>query len=391
MQVKKTWEILRQWVWRILQLAIVLAIASGVAYWNFAAISVIEHKISSGEIIAEVMGTGTLEARVKSTISPKIAGRIHEILVDQGSNVVSGQPLFTLDDAELKQQVEIAQATTAMWQASLARLQADLDQAKAVLDSAQKEFKRTQQLLQSNSISQDEAEKSTERLHIAEAGLARTNAAMLEGQRQITTSDKTLAFNEARLADTRVLAPFDGLIIKRYRDPGDIGVPGSPIMMLASTAEIWVSAWVDETEMSRVHPDQRSRILFRSEPQECFQGTVSRLGREADRETREFVVDVRVESLPKNWAVGQRAEVYIEVERKNNVLLIPTKFIFYRDNQPGVFCKVNDRAIWRPITLGLRGRETTEVSEGVQLGESVCMPSTGKNVLLENHRVKVVP
>jgi HlyD family secretion protein len=121
MQVKKDWEILWQWAWRILQFAIVLAIATGVAYWNFAAISVIEHKIASGEIIAEVMGTGTLEARVKSTISPKIAGRIHEILVDQGSTVTSGQPLFTLDDAELKQQVEIAQATTAMWQASLAR------------------------------------------------------------------------------------------------------------------------------------------------------------------------------------------------------------------------------------------------------------------------------
>ena len=214
---------------------------------------------------------------------------------------------------------------------------------------------------------------------------------MLEGQRQIATSDKTLAFNEARLADTRVSAPFDGLIIKRYRDPGDIGVPGSPILMLASTAEIWVSAWVDETEMSRVHPNQRSRILVRSEPQECFQGTVSRLGREADRETREFVVDARVESLPKNWAVGQRAEVYIEVERKSDVLLIPTKFIFYRDNQPGVFSKANDRAIWRPIALGIRGRETTEVSEGVQVGDSVCMPATGKNVLLENRRVKAAP
>ena len=388
--MRKNWESIRLWTWRTFQLSAVLAIVSGVAYWNFAAISVIEHKISSGEIIAEVMGTGTLEARVKSTISPKIAGRIHEILVDQGSNVTSGQPLFTLDDAELNQQVEIAQATTAMWQASIARLQADQDQAKAVLDSAQKEFKRIQQLLRSNSISEDEAEKSTERLHIAEAGLARANAALLEGQRQITTSDKTLAFNEARLADTRVSAPFDGLIIKRYRDPGDIGVPGSPILMLASISEIWVSAWVDETEMSRVSPDQRSRIVFRSEPLECYLGTVSRLGREADRETREFVVDVRVESLPKNWAVGQRAEVYIDVERRSNVLLLPTKFIFYRDNRPGVFCNVEGHAVWRPIKLGIRGRETVEVSEGVTIGESVLMPSAGKNVLLENHRVKVI-
>ena len=391
MQLGKNWESMRLWAWRAFLLALVVSIVTAIAYWNFAAINVIEHKLALGEIVAEVMGTGTLEARVKSTISPKIAGRIHEILVDQGSTVKSGQLLFTLDDAELKQQVEIAQATKEMWQASIARLQADQSQAKAVLDSAQKESKRIQQLLRSNSISEDEAEKSTERLHIAEAGLARANAALLEGQRQITTSDKTLAFNEARLADTRVSAPFDGLIIKRYRDPGDIGVPGSPILMLASTTEIWVSAWVDETEMSRVHTDQRSRILFRSEPEECYQGTVSRLGREADRETREFVVDVRVESLPKNWAVGQRAEVYIEVERKSNVLLIPTQFIFYRDKQPGVFCKVNDRAVWRPVTLGIRGRETAEVSEGVKASESVFMPATGKNVLLENHRLKVFP
>lgn len=384
-------EIFRQWAWRLLQLAIVVAMIGGVAYWNFAAISVIEHKISSGKIVAEVLGTGTLEARVKSIISSKIAGRIHEILVDQGSNVTKGQPLFTLDDAELKQQVEIAQATTTMWQASLARLQADQDQSKAVLDSAQKEINRIQQLLRSNSISEDEAEKSMERLRIAEAGLSRANAALLEGQRQIITSEKTLAFNEARLADTRVSAPFDGLIIKRYRDPGDIGVPGSPILMLVSTHEIWVSAWVDETEMSRVHPEQRSRILFRSEPREAYLGTVSRLGREADRETREFVVDVRVESLPKNWAVGQRAEVYIEVERKVNVLLIPTKYIVYRENQPGVFCKVSGRAIWRSITLGIRGRETTEVVEGLLVGESVCIPAHGKDVLFEHQRVKVVP
>lgn len=389
--MSKNLDVIRLWMWRSIQLAAVLAIAVGVLYWNWAAIPVIEHKIVSGEIVAEVMGTGTLEARVKSTISPKISGRIHEILVDQGSNVTAGESLFTLDDAELNEQVEIAQATTAMWQASLARLQADQDQAKAVLESAQKELKRVQQLLLSNSISQDEADKSTERSQIAEAGLARANAALLEGQRQIITSDKTLAYNKARLADTRVMAPFDGLIIKRYRDPGDIGVPGSPILMLASTNEIWVSAWVDETEMSRVHPDQRSKILFRSEPSECYQGTVSRLGREADRETREFVVDVRVESLPKNWAVGQRAEVYIEVDRKTDVLLVPTKFISFRGTQPGVFCNVKGRAVWRPVTLGIRGRDTAEVIQGVAANDSVLMPASEKSVSLENRRVRVVP
>lgn len=386
-----TWDAVRLWSWRAFQLSLVVAILAGISYWYFASISVTEYKIVTGEIISEVMGTGTLEARVKSIISPKIAGRIHEILVDQGAWVQGGQLLFTLDDAELKQQVEIAEATKAMWQASIERLQADQDQANAILDSAQKEFKRIQQLLQSNAISQDEAEKSTERLRISEAGLARSVAALIEGRRQITTSEKTLAYNEARLADTGVSAPFDGLIIKRYRDPGDIGVPGSPILLLASTTEVWVSAWVDETEMSRVHPDQPSRIHFRSEADKVFRGTVSRLGREADRETREFVVDVRVETLPDNWAVGQRAEVYIEVERKTEAPFIPAKFVFYRDNRPGVFSWANGRAVWRPVTLGIRGKDSVELLEGVSTGENILMPAAGKNVSLENHRVKVIP
>ena len=386
-----TWDAVRLWSWRAFQLSLVVAILAGISYWYFASISVTEYKIVTGEIISEVMGTGTLEARVKSIISPKIAGRIHKILVDQGARVQGGQLLFTLDDAELKQQVEIAEATKAMWQASIERLQADQDQANAILDSAQKEFKRIQQLLQSNAISQDEAEKSTERLRISEAGLARSVAALIEGRRQITTSEKTLAYNEARLADTGVSAPFDGLIIKRYRDPGDIGVPGSPILLLASTTEVWVSAWVDETEMSRVHPDQPSRIHFRSEADKVFRGTVSRLGREADRETREFVVDVRVETLPDNWAVGQRAEVYIEVERKTEAPFIPAKFVFYRDNRPGVFSWVNGRAVWRPVTLGIRGKDSVELLEGVSTGENILMPAAGKNVSLENHRVKVIP
>ena len=62
---------------------------------------------------------------------------------------------------------------------------------------------------------------------------------------------------------------------------------------------------------------------------------LARLAREADRETREFTVDVRVLELPKNWAVGQRAEVYIETARKGDVLVLPTGLVLWRDGKPG--------------------------------------------------------
>ena len=106
-----------------------------------------EHRIEVGEIVAEVMGTGTLEARVKSTVSPKIAGRIEKLLADQGDQVKAGQLLFTLDDAELKQQVEIAQANIASAQAALDRLQADQAQTAAVLEQARQNNERVQKLV----------------------------------------------------------------------------------------------------------------------------------------------------------------------------------------------------------------------------------------------------
>lgn len=99
-------------------------------------------------------------------------------------------------------------------------------------------------------------------------------------------------------------SPYDGLITRRDRDPGGIVVPGASILQLVATNEIWVSAWVDETAMAGLKTGQPARVAFRSEPAKSYAGKVARLGREADREMREFVVDVRVKELPVNKSSG---------------------------------------------------------------------------------------
>jgi HlyD family secretion protein len=89
-----------------------VAVVGGVIAYRlfFSPVSVESVKVISGPIVAEVMGTGTLEAHVRATISPKISGRISQIFVDQGDKVVKGQKLVTLDDEDLRQQVEMAKA-----------------------------------------------------------------------------------------------------------------------------------------------------------------------------------------------------------------------------------------------------------------------------------------
>jgi RND family efflux transporter MFP subunit len=373
---------------QVLKMIVLVGLVVGAIYWfRFSPVAVTEHRVQVGPIVAEVMGTGTLEARLKSTISPKIAGRIEQILVDQGDRIKAGQLLFSLDDAELQQQVEIAQAALSSSQAALRRLEADQVQAAAVLEQAEKNHLRRKRLQAQQAVSTEDYDKATEALDIAKAGTARAEAALLEGQKQLVAAEKTLAYHEARRADTRILAPFDGLIVKRHRDPGDIVVPGSPTLALIATDEIWITAWVDETEMARLRVGQPARVIFRSEPDRHYQGQVARLGREADRETREFVVDVRLLKLPQNWAVGQRAEVYVETERKTSAVLVPAMAIQWRNDTPGIYCKENDRARWRVLKLGIQSGDMVEVAQGLQPDDIVVVARDSKKTSLDDRRV----
>jgi len=345
------------------------------------------HQIERGDIVAEVMGTGTLEARVRVTISPKISGRTKEILVDQGDQVSEGDVLVRLDNDELAQQVEIAVATVATSQAAVERLKTDRGRAVAVLTQARRNHARIEQVIARSVVTESEVDQAVELLAVAEAGMARAEAAIVEGGKEVIAAEKTLAYHHARLTDTELTVPFDGLIVRRQRDPGDVVVPGSPILQLVSLEQLWISAWIDETEMARVKVGQPARVVFRSESERSYPGKVARCGKETDRETREFVVDVQVLELPMNWAVGQRAEVYIETAHKDNVTLLPAIYVRRRENAPGVFVNHGDRAAWRSVTLGLRSPETVEVVDGLQPGDTVIVPQDPRAKLIDNKRV----
>lgn len=377
------------WAWRAVKFLVVVAVLAGAVYWlRFSPVAVVSHQVERGEVIAEVMGTGTLEAHFRSTISPRISGRLQEVLVDQGDDVKAGQLLARLDDLDLKPQVEIARASVAISQSALDRLQADLGRTEAILEQATQEHQRAQGLLPQNAISKSDADKITSDWKVAQAGVTRAEAALVEARKQLIAAETNLAYREALLSDAQIVAPFDGLIVRRHRDPGDIAVPGTPVLDLVETTELWITSWVDETEMSQVEVGQSARVVFRSEPEVAYHGEVARLGRQADRETREFTVDVLVLELPKNWAIGQRAEVFIETAHKSDVPVLPAQFVLWRQQQPGVLVQQGDRAAWRPITFGVRGREVVEVADGLEAGDVVVLPAKAKNADIDGRRIR---
>ena len=185
--------------------------------------------------------------------------------------------------------------------------------ALAVEGQARLSHQRAVDLRATKIASQEELDKAIEALQVAGADVKRAQASIGEAESQALTAEKNLLFQKERLSFTRIVSPYDGLSSARPRSRRGM-VPGSSDADRLPD-EIWVRPGWMKRRCPACRRTARARV-FRSEPGgKSYPGEVARLGRETDRETREFLVDVRVKELPKNWTVGQRAEVFIETGR----------------------------------------------------------------------------
>jgi RND family efflux transporter MFP subunit len=346
-----------------------------IVYWvKNSPLAVAAYTVAQGDLQAEIMGTGTLDARIKTTISPRIQERLAEVLVDEGDAVKSGQLLARLDNTELLQQVAVMQATLTNTKTTADRVRTDEARAQAVLQQATLARNRSAELVYVKAASQEELDKTIEALNIAQADFKRSQFATIEARDQIATTEKNLHLREKQLTFTELRSPYDGLITRRDRDSGVVVVPGTSILQLIDTREMWIDAWVDETAMAGLAVGQSARVVFRSEPMKSYPAKVVRLGHEADRETRELLVNVAVQELPKNWAIGQRAEVFIETAHHANVVKIPQSFLQWRAGKSGVMVNKQGKAYWQNVNLGLVGLSEIEITQGLTTGEQIIKP-----------------
>jgi HlyD family secretion protein len=311
------------------------------------------------------------------------------VLADQNDAIKAGAVLATLDDGELRQQVAVAAADVEVARASLERVEWEIDAARSANLLARTEHERIAQMLASGAASGGERDKAVQQRDAAAAEFRRASAAKVELERQLVRAEETLRYYRERLADTSMLAPFDGLVVRRAKEPGDVVVPGTAILEVISTAEIWVSAWVDESAVAGLCAGRPARVVFRSEPARTYRGKVARVSPQTDRETREFLVDVSLEALPPRWAIGQRAEVHVEVARRDDALVVPQRMVTWRGGKPGVMIADGGKARWRNVTLGLRGTAHVEVAEGLSEGQVVIESRDASKALRDGRRVKV--
>lgn len=318
------------------------------------------------DLTAQVYGNGTVEAKVVVGVSSKITGRIVALHVDQGDHVKRGQLLATLESDDLLQQQKLSEAGVNKSAANLKVEMANLQKARANLVLAQDNARRFKSLLNGGMVSKQEAEQYENIYQVAREDVARS-AAMIEAVRMEQAANRAgLGFAGSKVADTRILAPMDGIIITRNLEKGATTTPGQTIFTLADPDTIWVTANVDESQLKGVAVGKSAVIMLRSSPGEQWAGQVARVGYQSDRVTEELQVDVAFMPPRENFRLGEQAEVYITTETKKAAPSLPSAALVTSDKKRGVWIADKGRLRFRAVTAGIRDRgDFTEITGGL--------------------------
>lgn len=359
--------IARRGLWVVVLVAFVLLVA-WFRVWSPVRVEVA--RIDRGTITQEAFGRGTIESQREAAVGFDLVGRLSDVLVDEGARVTLGQELARLETNQAQADLRSAQTGISAARASLQRLAAEEERAWALLATAEREATRTQALADAGAVPGQQRDEASDRLRVARAELDRVLAQRSEATRGIDVATGGAEQRRVAMVRATLLAPFDGLVTRRLREPGDTVTIGSTVLRIVDTNRVYVNAAVDETMLPLLAVDQRAAIFFPG-TDASLTGRVTRISWEADRQTHELLVEVTPERLERRVAIGQRADVRVEVGRREHVLRVPIRMVQHDDTGAFVYADRDGRiALVRP-TFGLTGSDQVEVLDGLAEGDAV--------------------
>jgi len=249
--------------------------------------------------------TGTVEA-TQVDVSVKITGRIVERLVKEGDAVTRGQLLVRLDDAELAAEARRQEAALRSAQATLRDLRAgarkeEIEDARAGLASAeatremtQREFSRNDELFRRGLIAAQDVDRARQVYQVAhsqERSARERLGLLLSGSRpdlieaarwQVTQAESALSQAQSRLKEATIVSPIDGVVLRKNLEAGETANPGVAILTLVNPKDVWLRAYVPETEVGRLKIGDGAKLRVDAFPNRVFTGRLVEIASEAE-------------------------------------------------------------------------------------------------------------
>jgi RND family efflux transporter MFP subunit len=301
-----------------------------------------------GEIFRYINLPGEVHPYLRVTLFTKVDGYLTKLTVDKGDPIKAGDLIADIDVPELK--------------ANLVRYKAEAELAQAEFD-------------QINDLPTNQPPTAA----VADIRAARNRIALAKGH--LATAKANVQYTETMINYARVTAPFDGIITKRYVDPGAyIPVPNAAdtpeaaaIVDVTDLQTLRMQVAVPENEVRHIELNQPVRWTTDALPGEIFDGTITRAYWALDRATKTMLTEVQLTNRNRVLRPGMLVNARIGLEKKNDALLLPALTLVKEKINSFVFQVADGKAKKTPIKIGFNDGTNFEVLNGIRSEDSVIL------------------
>jgi membrane fusion protein, multidrug efflux system len=289
---------------------------------------------------------GDVLAIRQAGIFSKVPGNLERIYADMGSRVYTGQLLATIDSTELYQQYQ---------------------QANATYQNARIIFERAQLLIEKNLSSKQESDNADAAMKVARANY------------------ETAA---TRLSYARIVAPFSGIITKRFLDPGALVTANSATLFtLMNLDRVKIIVNVPEGNVQSVYQVRTAQVTFDALPGKVFQGQVTRFSDALDLTTRTMAIQIEIDNADHLIKPGMFASVQMTIAVRKDAITVPTNSILKDDSGQYIFAVDESRAKRIRIKTGTELLEKTEILSGLTGNETII--TVGQQFVKDSGQVNI--
>jgi RND family efflux transporter MFP subunit len=320
-----------------------------------------------------ISANGYVVARTKASVSARLPGRLEYLGVTEGTRVRKGEIVARIESAD--------------FEAGLAAARATQNQYEAELTQARRELDRARRLRAENVLSASDLEDAGTRFQVAEARLA-------SGRAQA-------ALAAANLENTRIRAPFDGTVLRKDAEVGEMVAPSSAgggltrtaIATIADLATLEVEVDVNEAYIAQIGDTQATRITLDAYPDTSFSGRVRQVVPTADRQ--KATVQVKVSILDRDPRILPEMGAKVVFVREGDGpaqsaprrVRVPASAVTGGADAPAVWVVIDERVSKVAVELGPASGDRVEIRRGLQGGERIVIePPAG---LEEGMKVRI--
>jgi cobalt-zinc-cadmium efflux system membrane fusion protein len=308
------------------------------------------------------------EDRSTPVFSP-YAGRVTKLLARPGDTVKSGQPLFTIEAADMVQaQTDFIASVAAV------------NKARSQLSVAEIVEKRHRDLYKDKAVALRELEQAQVSLVAAQNDMRAAETA-LEAVRNrlriLGRSDEEIRSFEQTgkiSAETPISAPIGGTIVQRKVGPGQYLASGAsdPVFVVGDLSTVWLVAYVRETAAPKVQVEQQLAFTVLAYPDEVFRGNVKYVAATLEPATRRLLVRATISNRTGQLTPEMFANVTIFTDEGDFAPAVPRDAVIYEGNSARVWIARDDKSIeLRQVRLGVADGRMLPVLDGLRPGEKV--------------------